>query len=291
MSNPLGTVTKTKVQLVTDKAQPTVEDRGFEDCCYKRLVLADDTGKARQNDKNGFAFKVETETDTVNMFLVDSALNEVALVNDDYGTFFDFGDMNTLQKGYEIEWSKVLDLEGADTYRIKSVEVILGENITTFSDFFCLKTYSIINADNTIRIDTIQNGFLRHDNFDYTDLNWRDSVRVDGFFGNREPEYETKEILYQNRELEQISDELVNFYKLDINPVPVCIGDRIIEYHMLANDIRVTDYNGNNYSYNFNDVRVTKDTVDESRYLLQKRDLKLRFTMKDRVQDFEKTNC
>jgi hypothetical protein len=267
-----------------------LDERGFKSCCYSHLVLSDGTDDTYKNDVNGFLFTKKSNTDTFDMQLIKApggGGNEFDLIDDTYGKFYDFGSLTSFPKykGYRIDWSKVYNLHGQGDYYIKVDGTFIGVPTTFSTETFRLRTFSFLQANGTVRVETVMNGYLGTTKFDYSGLQWVDQMRLKGFFGNRTPEYERDSIKYQNRNVKQIRDELINSYKFQSGNVPSCVTKRLIDYHFLADEIYISDYNSNNHDYELKSVAVIPEGNDEVDYTSYSRGAILNYTLKDRVQN------
>ena len=280
--------------IPTTPEQPqTIVSEDLDECCYQSPVLAHTTENEEwKNDINSFLFKRNFSSETIALTLQKNGITDLPIVNDDYGTYYDFGAFGDYPnyKGIKIEWQKVLLLEGEGTYRIKVESNFLTGSETTYSIPFELKEYTQTRANGTFRIQSIQNGYLRHIDFDFTNLNWIDGLRVRGFFGNRQAEYEQENVLYANRDSRQVRSELINKYVCQTMLIPDCITDQIIEYHNFANKLYFTDYNLNNHKKTY----IQKEVVFDSMETIEYKDITtfapLQLNYKDFNQNYLKIN-
>jgi hypothetical protein len=271
----------------------------LQGCCYKSPVLGDLSDPVNfKNDINGFLFKKNFSGENIVLTLEKnggSALGgtDIPLVDNTYGTFYNFGDFTLYPNyiGYQIHWRNVLIVDGEGTYRLRVDSTLLTGSSTSYSVSFNLKTYSEQRASGTFRIQSIMNGYLRNPDFDYSGLNWLDGLRVEGFFGNRQAEYEEERIIYRNRQVKQLRSELLNKYTCQTLHIPSCITDSIIEYHNFANVILFTDYNARNHKNTYVQKEVVLDSIDSIDYKSSTNLAPLQITYKDYVQDYTKENC
>ena len=130
------------------------------------------------------------------------------------------------------------------------------------------------------------NRYLEHIDFDFTGLNWLDGLSVQGFFGNRQAEYEDEYIIYSNRNSKRNRTELINNYSCQTMLIPDCITDEIIEYHNFANKLIFTDYNLNNHKKNYVQKEVVFDTMETIEYNSTTHFVRLELKYKDFVQNY-----
>jgi len=288
-------VTQSICSVPTTPQQPqTIVDEELDECCYQSPVLASSSSNDEwKNDINSFLFKRNFSSETITLTLQKNGVTDLPIVNDDYGIYYDFGAFSEYPnyKGVQIQWQKVLLLEGPGTYRIKVDLVFLTGSQTTYSIPFELNEYTQDKANGTFRIQSVQNGYLRHLDFDFTNLNWLDGLRVRGFFGNRQTEYEQEFVLYANRDSKQVRSELINTYSCQTMHIPDCITDQIIEYHNFANSLFFTDYNLNNHKKDYIQKQVVFDSMETIDYKDVTHLAPLELKYKDFNQNYVKTNC
>lgn len=292
-NDPIVTQSLCTVPTTPQPVQSIVSEE-LDECCYQSPVLASTTSNDEwQNDINSFLFKRNFSSETITLTLQKNGVTNLPIVNNDFGIYYDFGAFADYPnyKGIKIEWQKVLLLQGAGTYRIKVESTFLTGATTTYSIPFELNEYTQQRANGTFRIQSVQNGFLRHLDFDYKNLDWIDGLRVRGFFGNRQTEYEQEFVLYANRDIKQVRTELINTYVCQTMHIPDCITDAIIEYHNFANKLFFTDYNLNNHKKTYIQKQVVFDSMDSIEYNDTTNFAPLQLNYKDYNQNFVKTNC
>ncbi len=172
------------------------------ECKYNPLVLAEVGGEDYKNDKSQFLFRRLISGDSVEMKLYKDGVELATLNNNTYGTFFNgFASGNIYQQlyvGYLLEWEEVYNLHGAGAYMIKTELNIVGNTSTVNSELYNLMGYSDRVADNTVRIETTQNGNILGSDFDFTGLEWFQSMRVRGNFYEDSESFEKNAYLTQN---------------------------------------------------------------------------------------------
>jgi len=270
---------------------PDEEDRAFvERCCYDNLTLAGGD-EPFQNDISSVLFKVFDPSDTVEFFLDEDILGEVAVLNDDtLGTFFPAGSFPTqpLLVGFKLEWEKVLDVHGEGNYKIRTERALLTGTDTIISINYNLKTFSLLLADNTIWIEWIQNGDII-DGLDYTGIEWFQAIRLPGFFGNKQTEFEEERFKDTNYQTFQIKNELTFNYVTEIGVIPSCVGD-FLPNLVQANIVQITDYNARNFDYLLQQKVVRLSEINETKYD-RERQAVYNLTFTDRKENHIKINC
>lgn len=266
----------------------------FKECCYNHIVLADlESTSDLKNDFSSFFHQKQIVSETASFFLYDfNEDNEIEIVDNTYGLLYDFGsfDTNGNFKGFKLEWKKVLEALGTGAYKVITRISVTGIQYEKESLVFNLNHYSDRLADKTVRIDVIQNGLLRKPNIDFTGLFWKDSVRVKGFFGNREAQFEEDILVTRNFDRTQISMSQTNEYKFQTLLIPDCVTDQIVDFFVMANDIFVSDYNLNNHSYKYKKYPVKYSSNEGTRYGSHTRKAQLNLVFSDKKLDNRKNN-
>lgn len=181
----------------------------------------------------------------------------VATLNDNtYGKFNAFAFFITMFQesaiAYELEWSKVLTINGSGRYRVRcqATPFTSATPVDQFSLEFCLFEYQDNLADKTTRWTWFLNGTIGDENddehkIDYGILDWRNQIRLpNSLFGNdKSAEHEKEFVKYQNGKQTWIKDSQVESYTLMTGSYPSEIHRFIKINILMADDIFVTDYN------------------------------------------------
>lgn len=268
----------------------------FKACIGALAVFGDLTNAdPLQNDFSSFIALVFPGT-SVDYILMDGKCNEIATLNDStYGTYYPQGFLSIfngftffqhLYKGFKVDWLKVLQVQGDGLYQIKKV-VTSGLNVTeTKSCLFNLCQYSTERADETIRIETTQNGRIGF-GLDLTGVNWLQQIRIPGFFGNKQRRLEQDDYLDKNRRVTQIQDTLIHEFTLEPYLWPECMREFIDEM-LLANNILISDYNQLNTD-NLKNINVKPLSID-TEYFESTRKAADEIKFEERIQNRVKRN-
>ena len=224
-----------------------------------------------------------------------------ALNNTDYGTPLPFGTYSTHQSynGYIIDWGKVLNVRGAGTYRVR-VTITYGDVEFCFlSPPFWLREFDCKLADGTVKFETSLTGKIGSIKeqgyiFDLCNMTHRDSIRVRGFFGYETvPEYLQLLNEFQNGNIQQIRNEAVQQFRYLSHYMPKEYHDRFKVYGMMADELRVSDYNRNNSDYNISQLKISPASGYEPTYqdMNRRRISKVEVTFKAGVQNVIKSLC
>ena len=184
----------------------------------------------------------------------------------------------------------MLSLHGAGKYQIKADQVIIGTASTFESQVFRLYPYTEELANGTIRLDTVQNGNIEASEFDYTGMDWAQSMRILGRFGNKAQTYTTDRYFGSDLRLNQIQDTVINTYTLQTELIPNFIHGLITEDNLLANEIIVIDYNLFNFGDLYREYVLYTEEYSDSQYFSKSRKGRFEFKLTDKQQNIRKRN-
>lgn len=135
------------------------------------------------------------------------------------------------------------------------------------TEAFTLRAFNCDMANGTVKFETAitgQVGDKRVDYlvYDYTGFTWNDSIRLQGYFG----EERIAEYLEVNNEwgppkmglIQKVKDEAISEFTFYSKVLPKALHERLMTYGVMANEIRVSDYNLFNSDYNIKRLLVVK---------------------------------
>ena len=290
--------------LKAQDIQPEPPDRGFEECCYSNLVLANlaDTNNKYQNDFSTVYYQKQTPSDTVVFQIVGVSTGTTNLVDVTHGTLYDFdaAHPNPNLSYFKVEWHKILTALGEDVYTIRmqiSIAGLPAQNVD--SNSFILKPWSITQADNTARFDSVMDGTIDSASggagVDFKGSEFETSLRVPGYFGNKNPDWVQNNVVFGSKKGVKLFESQITMsndpsYTFQANNIPECIS-RQIDFLMFGNQIFISDYNKNNHSYLYELTPVVLDSVDSYDYPVIGRGVSIAMTFKNRSKNNRKTNC
>lgn len=214
-------------------------------CDFEEKVFASDEGDGIQNDITDFLFQKITASDTIVIQIVRNNI-VLATINDDtYGAYYDGFDAQSLYVGWLADWTAIFNAFSGGRFQIRVTSTILGETTVFNSRYFRLNTFDILEANNTVKIETLQNGNIANNQFDFTGLlpgGWPTSIRLFGSFGNMRPELERD--IFQDSSYREVQnrDKVNRQYKLNANLVPESVYNRLATVDLLANEVFITSY-------------------------------------------------
>lgn len=261
-----------------------------QDCCFELVVLADQVGTDNNtNDQTSEFFQqgpiVTDSALYLEKYVGGIWVEQFELVDNSYGTFYDFGfwsitdEFNSI--GYVINWHTILTDGGlgAGSYRIRcDYTTITAETVEEYGCQYCLKEYSGVRADKTIRFEYYLNG-LQGDKTNRTgQLNygqdiqgnqkgWFNQLRVPGFFGFETREFEIETRQFKNKSKQQLTNTAnVSFNAfLDEKRLPMYVHKKLMEM-MQSSYLFVTDYNEGVNPDSFIDVPILPTGSYEPNY-------------------------
>lgn len=268
-------------------------DRDFSKCCYVNIVFGDlgDTDPYH-NDYTGSWYKRQLPNTTVDFKLYNVNTAATYALNDaTYGTFVDFGGVQTELTYYIVDWRKVLSLLGEGNYQIKQELTIAGISVDIYSDTFTLKQFSIAKADGTVRIDTIMDGKLIAKDTDFNNSGYKTSMRLRGFFGRAEYSYEQDNLAKRDYSYMQNTMSSKREYKFQGLQLPECITDQLFNFVLFGAELFISDYNGNNHSYKYEVLPVKLEGNAGTEFFVTDRGCNINLTFSDRTENDRKINC
>jgi len=259
----------------------TDENRGKSctKCCTNQLVLASSSSAdTHKNDFTGVYMKKGTDSDTI-AFTMEDCAGDVVSNEGEAGVFPN----DSLAVGYVFDWKQILTAHGVGVYSIKvdyNIAVIAGNHTVRVLQ---LKEFSRENVKESVRVYSEFNSYFQKDNIDFTNSNFKDVVRFNGFFGNREPGTEISNLIDRGREVVKVTRENVNKYTLETDPLEICMTKQLIDFHLLNEDtLKISDYNRFNHNYQLLDKEVSLSDEPKIEYIVGDRRAKISVTFGDR---------
>ena len=273
------------------------EDRGLKECCYGNMVFGypGNLTDEYRNDYRGLYYQRQNATDDGQFILIeeDGTEHDIPSNSNIIDHFFDYGELtNSNLKVCRLHWGKVLNIFGPGAYTIE-VRYSIGP-VSGVKDRrqYNLREFTIDAADKTARIESLQTGYLEEFAVDFMGFEFYDMIRSVGFFGASVPEYQDDRLVYNNtRKEEQVRNELNNIFTYETGLIPDCISFFIIHWHLLGNEIFMSDYNRINHRYVYKRTPVYFVDMDEPEYYGVTRDCRLSIRLRDLFRNKRKRNC
>jgi hypothetical protein len=239
------------------------QDRGFKVCCdCPMLVLGSPESETWKTDITSAWIKLSGPADLGTFTLLKNgmATNYIPPV---------FSFVKEPNAFYTtINWFDVLQTDGVGCYELKvgyNIAGVVGEFTWGIYD---LKPYSITNALQTARIRVKYNLKQQIEGIDFTDSNVEDCIRFNGFIGERQPNTEIDNLIYQDRIMKTVQRENLDTYIITTDPLLECFIRVLTDLYLLSeNEMYISDYNAHNHSYRILDVPVVLEETSEIDYL------------------------
>ena len=226
------------------------QDRGLVDCCCVALVLGS-SAESWKNDLTSFWMKLSDGLDSVSFDI----LNCSGEVIDSFTSTPFPNDSNAYYA--TCDWGQILSTYGQGEYTLAISYSISGVSGQLLWGDYKLLPYSIHNALKTARVRAIFNGKQMIDGIDFTNSNVESTHRFYGYIGNRQPNMEIDNIIYDNREMKRVIRENLNDYEIITDPEDECILRPLLELFLISeNELFISDYNAHNHSYRYLDLPV-----------------------------------
>jgi hypothetical protein len=245
------------VKIPQDFTEP---NRGLSECCCEFLVLGSN-GSSWENDKTSAWVKLSGGLDThvFKLFKNGNPTNytptSLALPQEPNGFYC------------TINWNDVLLSDGLGCYELKVAFNISGINGTIHWGNYKLRPFTTNNAKGTARIRAVFNGRQETEGINFTGADVVSDIRFAGFIGKRQPNMETDNIIYGNREMKRVIRENLNTYEIGTDPLQECFIKPMVETWLLSeNELYISDYNVGNHSYRYNDLPVIVEESPEIEY-------------------------
>lgn len=170
------------------------------------------------------------------------------------------------------------------------------------SPSFRLVEWDCNRADKTVKLETFTNGLIGDKRTDYLlhdfgELNWYDSIRLYGYFG----EEKIVEYLRVRDEwgkpkhglIQEVKNEAVSEFTLYTHIFSKPLHERLMYYMALADEVIISDYNLVNPDYNLKRLAVTFESSYEAEETANyyKRGAKATLKFRKRVQSAIKSKC
>ena len=271
MADYLFNRTKSNFRIIPKrKIKPTeTYDNIPAECCFEYNVLADlsDPATSWKNDITSAWFRLDDSAESgdlhFKLYKADGTLatyqpTKTAFVVNPYGSNF----------YATIDWNDVLssDGEGCYTYKVEYIVGGVAGNIEWGN--YNLKAYSSDNAKHQVRLRVLLNQYQSIEGIDFTGSKVVDTIRLNGFFGNREPNMVTDNLIYQDRKSYNVQREVLNTYVLNTDPIMEELTEQILDLYLLSEcELYISDHNPFNHTTQFKDLPVIVDETPTIEYM------------------------
>jgi hypothetical protein len=233
------------------------------ECCERLLVLADSSDDVSyKNDITSAWIKLASISDTYSFNLTKDGVATTytptpkAFVKENNAFYI------------TIPWREVLATDGIGCYKLEVEYSIGGITGSVLWGEYNLQEFSLDNANTTCRLKVVLNLKQEIEGIDFTDSNVVDTIRINGFIGNRQPNMEVDNLTYSDRKIKSVVRENLYTYELATDPYKNDVISKLTDLYLLSeNEMFISDYNFHNHSHQILDVPVIVNESPEIDYL------------------------
>ena len=233
------------------------------ECCERLLVLADSSDDVSyKNDVTSAWIKLASISDTYSFNLTKDGVATTytptpkAFVKENNAFYI------------TIPWREVLATDGIGCYKLEIDYSIGGITGSVLWGEYNLQEFSLDNANTTCRLKVVLNLKQEIEGIDFTDSNVVDTIRINGFIGNRQPNMEVDNLTYSDRKIKSVVRENLYTYELATDPYKNDVISKLTDLYLLSeNEMFISDYNFHNHSHQILDVPVIVNESPEIDYL------------------------
>ena len=256
-------------------------------CEYQECVFGGATDDC-YNDKSSFLYRKLTASDTVVITIEKDGVVVHTVTDQSYGVYIDTFTLQPLYVGFIADWDRILTGFGAGNYKIVTTSTIAGTaNVFTSCKFY-LQPYTVEAANGTIRVEWWQNGNIEASQFNLTNLEWYQSVRLKSSFVPTEPTVVHDRYLTSDRRSTQIQTQVIGNYELRTKLLPQVKVETLICDMILANEILIT--NSNIFEKDYKQLKVKPEEVVALNTYAENNRCSLVFSFSDRFENKIKRN-
>lgn len=260
MASTGDAIKKDFLLILKSGAQPeTIEyiESAAERCCFKMKVLADvASSTSSKNDVTSAYFGYYQNVTNVVLSLWKDDV-DTGVVLGTYGTLYAYGfheDDGKKYIGYQINWKAILTEPtlGEGEYFVRATKTMLTGGTQTEDSFtWCLQQFTNARAEGTVKIEFTHTGIigdylLDDEQKSFKDLDWYNSIRLEGQVYGEKSEFEIEEIQYNSGTKIDSKVDQDPIYELILHPIPNFLHRYMKIEALLADEILITDYNTDN---------------------------------------------
>ena len=169
-----------------------------------------------------------------------------------------------------IPWKDVLASDGIGCYKLELEYNIGGVSGSFTWGVYELKEYSLSTAKFTARLRVNFNLNQAIEGINFANSNVEDTLRFNGFIGERQPNMEIDNLIYQDRTVKTVVRENLNTWQIKTDPYTDSIIALMTDLYLLSeNELYISDYNQFNHSHKILDIPVIVQESPEIDYLVE----------------------
>lgn len=248
-----------------------------------------------KNDSTDLLFQLTLVTDTVTLKLFKcengEEIEKATITDNTYGAYFDQSAFpDNLKIGFFADWNLIFNAFGPGRYFFTADRVIISvaqnQDRTWFYD---LQQFDEIAADDTIRIDANQTGFI-DGGIDYSGFNWISQIRYRGIFGKPIPKIEKDHYQTQGRSDRQVRDIVRTVYNMETELVPYEAIFSFLYDKFMSTNMFITTYELRGFLPLYQPINVVPEEIEDPTYFERNTNGKFNFTFIDKFHGPVKTN-
>jgi len=239
------------------------QNRGFFKCCDELLVLGSSEPETWKTDVSSAWIKLGDPSDLFDFVLEKDGIPVTTYI-------IQTEDFPNEDNAYycTIHWKDVLSQEGAGCFELKISYTISGIVGAFTWAKYRLMPYSIVNALKTARLRVIFNSKQEIEGINFTGASVEDSIRFFGLIGDKQPNTEIDNLIYQDRTVNSVVRENLNTYVITTDPYSDEFIRKFTDLYLLSeNELFISDYNAHNHSYRILDIPQIVQEAPEIDYL------------------------
>lgn len=280
MSEPTYNRTKKCFKVIKLPETLPSESYGLKGCCDHFLVLAGGT-EDWQNDVTSAFIKLQLITDSCTIVLKNDIDN-----NAQYQPTLTKFPNDSLAYYGTVNWNQVLQVDGAGCYTIEVNYSIAGVTGKIHWGTYDLKQYSPKNAEMTVRLKGVFNQINQIEDINFSGSNMVDTIRFYGYFGKRQPNVQIDNLIYQNRQIDNVQRENLNVYELNSDPLTINYTRKILDLYFLSeSDLYISEHHPNNHTSEYKNLSVSISETSEVDYLELSKYAKIKAKFNDKIRN------
>jgi hypothetical protein len=267
------------------------------ECEYEEYKFASPGNEDYKNDLSSYLYELVDSSGVVEFKLFKDGKQITTIIDNTLGTYYAVGSLpsftntdHSLKSGFIADWELIYGVYGVGQYYFEIDITNFNRTVTVKTQKYKLRLFNENAANYTTTLKAVQNGYIQG-GMDYTGLEWAYYYRIPGKLEYDVPEFVKTTYQNSNREEQQIQAQIIRTYLLTCDFIPAIISDSIINDHILANGIEITDYNlWNQSTLTYQPVSLVPEGIEEAEYYERSRNGNYTFSFKESKQNKVKRN-
>jgi len=263
--------------------KPEDVTRGLNECCCEMDIFASTTSSDEwKNDTTLAFYKKAVSTDTCS-FVMTKCGTTSPLTN--LGTDAEFPN-DSLAVGFMYNWNEILTTYGVGEYKITLNYTKAGVSYTKVWGVYTLQEWSMERVQKLVRFRTLFKSYNQQKDIDFTGSNCFDTIRIPGWFGQRDRQPEVNQLITKGYVSEKVTRKNDNLYTFSSDLIPECLSEKLLDLHMIDEDeMYVSEHWKYSHTYKYIDFPVVFRELTENQYFAKDRRASFTLTFGDRVKN------